>query len=309
MPRTNRRTAIRAVETWAATQSGLFTLAEAESFRLTRHLVAYHARPGGRWERVLPAVYQLAERAPDPHRLMLAAQLWAGPEAVLSHRAAALILGLDGVSDPRPELWSPNGKRTGGVTVHSGNVPASDITTTGQLRHTKVLRTVLDLARVFDDDTLELVVESALRRDPRWERELGKAAISGRPGCRRLQRVLARRDPGVPPTESELETRYIQLLRTIDIPSPVRQYRVMDDKHHVLGRLDLCWPEARLWVELDGKAWHDCPDALYRDRQRQNDIVGELQWSPLRFTWRDVVSDASATAAQTERTYRRRMQS
>jgi hypothetical protein len=238
---------------------------------------------------------------------MLAAQLWAGPGAVLSHRAAGLILGLDGIRDAQPEMLSMDSKFTKGVVVHRGAVANDDITTTGLVRHTKIVRTVLDLAAVLDDDTLELVLESALRRNPGWERHLLAACESGRRGSRALRRVLGRRGPGAPPTDSELETRYIQILRTVAVPPPVRQFRVLNDCGRVLGRLDLCWPEARLWVELDSRAWHDRPEALFRDRDRQNDVVEELQWVPLRFTWPDVLGKPGRTAEKTEAVYRSRL--
>jgi hypothetical protein len=232
---------------------------------------------------------------------MLAAQLWGGPSALLSHRAAALILGLDGITAARPELWLPVRKAAAGVIVHTGVVASSDVTTTGPFRHTGVTRTVIDLARVLDDDALELVLESALRTNPRRVRHLV--------GARRptLRRVLARRGAGTPPTESEVETLYIQLLRTVGVPPPVRQHCVIDAGGRLLARLDLCWPEAKLWVELDSKAWHDRPEALFRDRSRQNAVVAELEWLPLRFTWADVVHDADATGRRTAAMYRRRV--
>jgi len=198
-------------------------------------------------------------------------------------------------------------KSTKGVVVHRGSVAKDDITTTGLVRHTKIVRTVLDLPTVLDDDTLELVLESALRRNPTWERRLLEAAGSGRRGSRTLGRALARRGPGSPPTDSEPETRYIQILRTVALPPPVRQFRVINDCGRVLGRLDLCWPEARMWVELDGRAWHDRPEALFRDRGRQNDVVAELGWLPLRFTWPDVLGQPGRTAAKTEAVYRSRV--
>jgi len=295
------------VEARASTQLGLFTLGEARALGLRQQAVSYHARPGGRWRRVLPRVYELTALPPDQRRPMFAAQLWAGPGAVLSHRAAGLILALDGIREAPPEILSMEPKVTNSVVVHRGPVAMGDIMRTGHLRHTTIVRTVLDLSCLLDDDTLELVVESALRKNPRWERNFMAAAESGRRGCRALQRVLTRRGPGTPPTESELETRYIQLLRTVDVPTPVRQHRVVGDNHQVLGRLDLCWPRAKLWVELDGRAWHDRPEALFRDRRRQNDVVAEIEWLPLRFTWADVVDHPRETASQTELVCRRRM--
>jgi very-short-patch-repair endonuclease len=252
-------------------------------------------------------VYQLAGLAPDPRRIMFAAQLWGGPAAVVSHRAAAVILGLDGIRDASPEIWSPTAGATTGIIVHTGTMARSDIATTGPVRHTNPVRTTLDLARVVDGQVLEMVVESVLRRNRRWERQLLRLAESGQRGCRAVQRVLALRGAGVPPTESELETRYIQLIRSTSVPPPIRQFRVVNELGRVLGRLDLCWPEAKLWVELDGSVWHDQPDALFRDRERQNDVVAELAWLPLRFTWRDVLGRPAETAAKTEATYWRRL--
>lgn len=308
MARRVRSGSVAVVEALASTQLGLFTLAQARSIGMPQQTVAYHSGPGGRWRRVFPSVYELADLPPDPRRVMFAAQLWAERGAVLSHRAAGLLLRFDGINrEAPPEFWSAKTKTTDGVILHRGALLPTEITTTGPLRHTNILRTVRDLASVLDDDTLELVVESALRTNPRRERQLLAATNSGRRGSRTLARVLARRPPGAPPTESELETRYIQLLRTVAIPAPVRQFRVFDDGGRFLGRLDLCWPEAKLWVELDSRAWHDRPEALFRDRHRQNDLVTELQWLPIRFTWADVVHHPRHTTSQTERVCQRRM--
>jgi hypothetical protein len=307
MRRSIRSAAIADVQRLALQQLGLFTVEQARAIGIPRQTIAYHSEAGGEWERVLPSVYQLAQLAPDSRRPLLAALLWAGPDAVLSHRSAASLLRFDGIGEPQPELCTTNSKTAEGVIVHRVAVPRRDIATTGMLRHTNAVRTVVDLAQVLDDDTLEFVVESALRTNRRRERELLAATQMSRRGSRTLARVLARRGPGTPATESELETRYIQLLRRADVPPPTRQHNAFDELGRFLGRLDLCWPEARLWVELDGREWHDRPDALFRDRRRQNDIVAALHWLPLRFTWRDVVGRPAETAAKTETVYHRRL--
>jgi len=76
-----------------------------------------------------------------------------------------------------------------------------------------------------------------------------------------------------------------------------------------IGRLDICWPDVGLWVELDGHAWHDTARALLYDRRRQNELAAALQWLPLRFTWDDVTERPDATARLTEIAYRRRARS
>jgi hypothetical protein len=74
----------------------------------------------------------------------MAALLWGGADAVLSHRSAAALLDLDGVA--------PEG-----------------IPTLGPLCHTDPSTTLLDLASALDDDRWEWALESARRvaRRPR----------------------------------------------------------------------------------------------------------------------------------------------
>jgi very-short-patch-repair endonuclease len=93
--------------------------------------------------------------------------------------------------------------------------------------------------------------------------------------------VLARRGVGTPATESELETRFLQIVRRARLPAPQRQVQVGR------RRLDFAWPSWRLAVELDGMAHHTGRLARQRDNTRQNELV-LLQWTVLRFTWADV---------------------
>ena len=296
-------TRVARLEALAQTRLGLFSVSDATAHGLSSQLLEHHNHAGGRWSRVLPGVYQLAGLGPDRRRPLLAALLWGGDQAVLSHRAAGFVLRLDGISGIRQEMWAPTGHSPRGIIVHRGIVGPDEVVTTGLLRHTTLLRTVRDLAAVLNDDTLELVIESALRRDPTSE---GDLVMSGRNGTARLRRVLGRRPFGAPPTDSELETRYLQVIRMADVPPPVRQHRVINERGICIGRLDLCWPEVGLWVELDGRASHDRPKALLYDRHRQNEVAVRLQWLPIRFTWDDVTGRPRATARFTEDSYRRR---
>jgi very-short-patch-repair endonuclease len=67
---------------------------------------------------------------------------------------------------------------------------------------------------------------------------------------------------------------------------PELQHVVTDVDGTVLARLDLAYVQWRIAIEADGRAVHDEIRALYRDRQRSNDV--ELAgWHVLRFTWYD----------------------
>jgi very-short-patch-repair endonuclease len=62
-------------------------------------------------------------------------------------------------------------------------------------------------------------------------------------------------------------------------------------------RIDFAWPERRLGVELDGRAFHDGWNAQRRDASRQNELLVH-GWSILRFTWSDVVHAPVRVVAQ-----------
>ena len=302
MARPLHSSSVLQVEALARTQLGLFTTDTAARCGVSDKLLSHHSRPGGRWTRLYPRVYALAFLPADGRRQLLAALIWGGRGAVLSHHTAAAIHGLDGIHDGLPQLWTSRWHSASGLAAHHGAVPTADVVQRRSLRVTSLRRTVIDLAAVVDDDTLELVVESAFRRD----RHLEFDHMARTSGAARLRRVLARRPPGAPPTESELETRYLQLIRGAGLPPPVRQHTVFDEGGRCVGRLDVCWPEVGLWVELDGRATHTRAPALLSDRHRQNQLADRLQWLPLRFTWDDVVSRPRRTARFTEQAYARR---
>ncbi|MHB8467116.1 MAG: hypothetical protein ACYDH6_01660 [Acidimicrobiales bacterium] len=286
------------MERAALSRLGLITAEQALAAGVSAALIRYHARPEGRWARVLPRVYAVRAAPDHPSRPFLAALLWAGPGAVLSHRAAAVVLGLDGVPSALPELWSRRTRPPTGVIGHRGSVEPTAIIRRGPLTLTTVARTILDLGAVLDEERLELAVESGLRRDRALEPSLRERSAPAT-----LRRVMERRPPNAPPTESELETRFLQVTRLVDLPPPVRQYPVLFDGR-CIARLDFCWPEAGLWVELDGRATHDNATAFYADRRRQNDVIALLRWQLLRFGWHDVVDHPMVAARKTLALYR-----
>ncbi len=102
--------------------------------------------------------------------------------------------------------------------------------------------------------------------------------------------MLRDRPAGTPPTESDAETIFVQLVRSIGLPDPARQVATSLGRRRY--RLDFAWPALRLAVEIDGAAVHG-PDQLSADLRRQNQIVLD-GWLLLRFTWHDLVANPVA---------------
>jgi very-short-patch-repair endonuclease len=222
-----------------------------------------------------------------PH-LLWRALLLAGGQAVASHRSAAALWNLDGVSPGAIDVISLDGRRSSRIATHRpSGISEADVVRHRGFPLTTVGRTLTDLGQLTDDDTLERSMECGLRRGDVGVDELrDRAARAGRgqTGPAALRRVLDRRPAGAVPTESDAETLFLQVARRAGFPTPDRQYTLLVGGKRI--RLDFAWPSIRLAVEIDGAATHANADALGRDLRRQNVLV--LGWLVQRFTWEDV---------------------
>lgn len=165
---------------------------------------------------------------------------------------------------------------------------------------TSPLQTLIDIAPMVSDDVWEQALEFTLRKKLVSLGELlgivpslSKSRVHG---VRRMRRVLAARPLGAQPTESRLETLFIQAARLVpDLPPPVRQYRVVNRHGSFVARVDLCWPDLGIFVELDGQHHKDQP--VY-DAARETAVVAATGWLCGRFTWRQVARTPRTSARQ-----------
>lgn len=86
---------------------------------------------------------------------------------------------------------------------------------------------------------------------------------------------------------SKWETQLKRMLRAAGLPLPVAQYEIFADDGTFVGRPDLVYPYARLFIEFEGYAFHssriDWEDGL----ARQNELVG-LGYVPICITKRQM---------------------
>jgi very-short-patch-repair endonuclease len=221
-------------------------------------------------------------------------QLWCavlagGPDAVAFRRFAAAWWGMDGADAGIIEVAVPPGRQSRVAHVHRVTpLPQSDLGTHLGLPLTTVGRTLADLGVVVGPEIVERSLEWALRNGYASLESL-RAIVDTRSGIgvRRLAGVLGTRPPGAPPTESDAETLFVQLVRQGGLPDPIRQYRLR--LRGRLVRLDFAWPVLRLAVEIDGAATHG-RDELPADLRRQNRILLD-GWFILRYPWNLVAHD------------------
>ena len=251
----------------------LFT---AEGSGLTKDELQWGERRG-RWRRAQRGIYA-SGGAPitmlDRERASVLARKTAARGAL-----AGVLHGLDSVVlDGRP--------------TRRGELPPDRTVEIAGTRCADGHQTLIDLAALLDDDTWEQALESAIRRHV-VTIDAVRVIPWRHPGATRMTRVLRRRGNAVA-TESLLETMMVQLARLVPgLDDPARQYIVLDADGSFVARVDLCWPEIGLFIELDGQ--HHLGQPVY-DSRRETAVVAATGWLVGRFTWREVTSIPRSTA-------------
>jgi very-short-patch-repair endonuclease len=247
------------------------------------------------WEAVLPGVYKIAGAPVSGRQAAMAAALWAGEGALVSHAAAGVLWGIDGIRTRRVELWVPNDRRPRStlVVVHRGNrLDRADRTMQGPIPVTTPIRTLIDVAGRLEDDRLLAAMEDLFRRNlgtpERLRARLRALRRSGRLGAGRLEALLERRESG-PPLESVLEAKLFLLLDRAGIPRPERQHWVVVSGGRY--RLDFAWPELKVGLEAEGWSEHGGRAAWGKDRDRYAELTS-VGWRVLPITWEAITQHA-----------------
>ena len=287
--KSGNRSLDRAVADLARTQHGvvarnqLVTLGFGESaieMRLSR----------GRLHRVHQGIYAVGYALLTQEGRWMAAVLAGGPGAVLSHRAAAALWGIQRRAHTieiscRRHLDRP------GIRSYRVRLPSGEITVEAGIPVTTPSRTLFDLAAVVSRDQLRramhetevrrlwdsLSLPDLLRRHPR------------RPGASALRAVME--TPGGSGPRNDFEELFLALLERAGLPRPV-----MNQPLWVGGRFiapDCMWREQRVIVELDGYETHRTRAAYESDRARDR-LLTAHGWRVMRITWRQLETEPQA---------------
>ncbi|MCP3800954.1 hypothetical protein NLX83_16950 [Allokutzneria sp. A3M-2-11 16] len=226
------------------------------------------------------------------------------PRAVASHDTAARIHGIAVPETGRREHVTVPGdvrKRDRRELVfHNRALELGDVEVRQGIPVTTVPRTLADLAADRERLSAVWALDDAFRRGlcPPHRVEQAIARWRGGTGCVRAKAVFACSDGRA---ESILETAARLTLADAGLPLPRTQFEVFGADGRLIARLDGAFPEERVGLEFDGRSVHSAPEALFRDRTRQNDLV-ELGWVLLRFTWWDVVDQPKGFVESVSRT-------
>jgi very-short-patch-repair endonuclease len=216
---------------------------------------------------------------------LLAACLAAGPEALASHRAAAVLWGL--VEPPAPvEIVVPYEQcptPVGAILHRSTDLRPVDAARRRGVPVTNPIRTVGDLGAVAPE-----LVPGAIERglflerfsvDGLW-RLVDDLARPGRRGLGVLRRVLQRRALGGVRSYSPLESTFAAIAAATGVRIEYQYEVELDGRRHVL---DFAVPAAKVGVEVDGLETRATRESLDHCDERQNRLVLD-GWHLLRYT-------------------------
>jgi very-short-patch-repair endonuclease len=265
-----------AIARLAGNQHGVVSAAQLRAAGLLPSRVADRVA-AGRLHRIHRGVYAVGHSNLGNEGRWMAGVLACGEGAVLSHRSAGALWGILRLGGRHEEqshcpvdVTIPRDggrKRRRGIRVHrSLTLCPADLTRRAGIAVTRPARTLQDLRRILPR--------------PEFARALREAEYL---------RLPIRNAFKPDRTRTELEGMFLSLTRRHRLPQPEVNARV--DRFLV----DFLWREQRMVVEVDGWESHRTRSAFEEDRARDARLK-LLGYEVVRYTWRQVESDAAAVA-------------
>ncbi len=181
-----------AVAAVAEQQYGAFSRAQAAEAGLSEYAMTRRVISGA-WETVFPSIYRLPGTPRTGRQRAMAASLWAGEDALVSHTTSGRLLRLDGIrtKDLHLSVGLKSGLESPDVVLHrTGTLTRPDRVTVDGIRCTSATRSLIDSAALLDDEALEVAYESARRMGSR-RRTHWRAGRSTSAGAERPDRLVS----------------------------------------------------------------------------------------------------------------------
>jgi predicted transcriptional regulator of viral defense system len=291
----------RRIAAHAITQHGLITRKQALALGMSIHMIQSRRR-SGRWTTVESGVYLLQGAPRTWHTEVLAACFALG--GIASHRTAAALHRLDGFRPDIIEITIPRGRAVirPGIVLHE----ATDLHLFRPIRiagipTTPLARLAVDLGSVISFRRYDAVIAEMVRRkEVSWDDlldQLIRHSRRGRNGVGALRAVLDLHF-GEDVGESVLEGAFLRELRRRGLPEPVAQYSI-HDRDGFVARVDFCYPELRIVIELDGRRFHGEP--VFESDRLKRDRLGADGWSVQEISRRMLLADPTHVFDRIER--------
>lgn len=283
----------RSVATLARNRHRVVTAAELLRLGYSRREIERRIESG----RLVPryrGVYAVGPGSLTDQGELAAAAVFAAPDGVISHRAAAVHSRL--VEAMRPGIIDITSLRRiaapEGIRAHRAQLPRDERMILEGIPLTTTGRTILDCAATATPHQLERMLNEAFVRGLPIRPPLGDLLdrYPGRRGVTAARTALERFEGGPTPTKSPDEVRFLDFLDRHGFPRPHTNV-VIETR---IGRLevDCCWPRERLVIEVDALSTHGSRPRMLKDR-RHDRALSVAGWRPGRVMDEDLDDEAS----------------
>jgi hypothetical protein len=243
----------------------------------------------------------LAARQDGEHVLRAAAAVArAGRSAVLSHRSAAVLHGIDLIGNVGQVTITGRaaGGRKGSRSVHVYTTPLrpEDITTKFGLPVTTPARTVIDLARTSTFAAGVAAADSAIRKRLTSKLEL-RAVLGGGPRRRGAAQAARVVDFATGLAESALESIARVAFDDQGLPAPQLQIWIPAATGEAIGRVDFYWERYKTIAEVDGALKYNDDPSRARAQLRRDKRLREAGYQVVHFTWHEITARPAEAAA------------
>lgn len=281
----------------AARQHGLVAQWQLQELGMGRASAHWRSR-AGRLHRLFEGVYAVGHLPSTPESAWMAAVLACGPEAVLSHRSAAELMGLVKPIGGPTDVTAPRrrGRAPRGIRAHrDGTLAHEDRVAVRSIPCTTVARTLLDFAAtapvwelrraVGEAEVLRILDHDAVRSLLKRSR--------GRRGVARLRMVMDEIRPETKRTRSEMEREFLRLCERAGLPRPEVNVPLWVGGHK--QKPDFLWRDAHQILEADSRTYHDTDSAFQVDRKREQrfELAG---WRVSHCTWEQIFQEPRVLA-------------
>lgn len=242
-------------------QQHVITRSQALSCGVPGSTISQWIRPGGKWQKMLPAVYLALTGTPAIPQRHMAAQLYGGPGSVITGAAAIRVRRLRVPPSDRVDVlipWSVKRQSAGFACVHrTRHMPA--FYRIGRVRYAATARAVTDAAHWFTNvDDVRAVVAEAVQKQACSIAELGiELARSANSDSSRLRTALSEVRSGV---RSVAEAQFRERIMRSDLPMPQFNMYLRAADGTSIGEVDAWWADAGVAAEIDSQEYH-----FYRD--------------------------------------------
>ncbi len=290
----------------ASRQHGLLTRRQLREHGVDRHRVARWLR-SGRLVLVHPHVLATAGSVASPKRDVLAKVLETGLDSCASHTTAAWLWGLGGYPASPVHVvvtrQSRHHERLDWIVHQFTGLPPHHRYLVDGVPVTSPALTMLHLAQIVGQSRLERAIDNA------WNLRLltgsdlfdldAELAIQGRNGIIALRKAARRRGAEWVPPQSNLESRFMELMASRGQGDLRRQARIEGERW--AARVDFLHEPSRTIVEIQSERYHTSltdreADLVRRKRLESAGFTVVEVWDTELFQQPDAVIDRTLTA-------------